>query len=308
MSPDEFTLSKQFIDVGNGHQLYVHDWGNKQAKTPIVFLHGGPGGGCSDGQKEYFDPLVQRVIFHDQRGSGRSLPYGSLEHNTTQDLVEDIEKIAKHLKLTTFIITGGSWGSCLALAYALKYQKRITAMVLRGIFTGTSDEIAHIDQGQWRSHFPDLWAWYLSQTPASHQANPSAYHFKRILGSNEADAKESASIYSRVESALIRLDDRAGLGEDPDFDPASTRLEVYYMHNNCFMPDRYILDNVHQLKMPINIVQGRYDMVCPPAAAYTLHKALQSSWLTWTIAGHSGNDRESWTITSALLARISQEK
>lgn len=120
MNPDKYTSREFFLEVGDGHELYVQDWGNKAAETPIFFLHGGPGGGLKDGHKQMFDPEKQHVIFHDQRGCGKSLPHGSLEHNTTADLVNDIEKIAQKLKLDTFILTGGSWGSTLALAYALK--------------------------------------------------------------------------------------------------------------------------------------------------------------------------------------------
>lgn len=147
MTPDTYTNQEFFLDVGDGHQLYVQDWGNPQAKTPIIFLHGGPGAGCHDGHKQMFDPALQRAIFFDQRGAGKSLPAGHLEHNTTADLIGDIEKLADRLKLSGFIITGGSWGCCLALAYALKHPKRLKALVLRGIYTASKSETAYLDDG-----------------------------------------------------------------------------------------------------------------------------------------------------------------
>ena len=161
MTPDKYTISESMLDVDNGHQLYIHDWGNQTAVKPIVFLHGGPGGSTKDHHKTSFDPTEQRVIFFDQRGCGRSLPLGSLSNNTTDDLIEDIEIIADHLNLKTFIINGGSWGSCLALAYSLAHPERVTALVLRGIFTGSQSEIDWLDSGKFRTFFPEVWAQYL---------------------------------------------------------------------------------------------------------------------------------------------------
>src|SRR3989344_4695027 len=176
MTPDKYTISERFIGVGNEHELYVHDYGNPKAKISILFLHGGPGSGCDDSHKQLLlNPEKQRIIFFDQRGSGKSLPKGSLRHNTTDYLIKDIEAIAKEYKLSQFVITGGSWGSCLALAYALKHPKRVKAMVLRGIFTGSSREIDFLDKGRFQDFFPDVWGAYLARTPEKYRQNPSAY-------------------------------------------------------------------------------------------------------------------------------------
>src|SRR4051812_19735118 len=129
MTPDQHTNQELMLAVGDGHELYIQDWGNSTAKTPIINLHGGPGSGSANRYRKYFDPNKQRVIFFDQRGAGKSTPFGSLEHNTTQDLVEDIEKIAQKLELDTFVLAGGSWGSTLALAYGIAYPKRVAGMV-----------------------------------------------------------------------------------------------------------------------------------------------------------------------------------
>jgi len=306
MTPDEFTNQELMLPVGHGHELYVFDWGNKTAKTPIIFLHGGPGGGVKDKYKNSFDPVAQRVIFFDQRGCGKSTPHGSLANNTTADLVEDIEKIADKLKLDKFIVTGGSWGSCLALAYALKYPERIKAMVLRGIFTGSQAEIDYIDQGHFAAYFPDVWDAYLDATPAKYRDDPSAYHTPRILGDDEQAMKESAYAYGNLEASVLSLDDRHTPPPLEDFDPTLARLEVHYMANRCFMPDRFIMDNTHKLKMPIYLIQGRYDMVCPPVTAYELNEKLPNSQLIWTVGGHSAGDRETWNVTRSVLLQLTQ--
>ncbi|HSX08147.1 MAG TPA: alpha/beta fold hydrolase [Candidatus Saccharimonadales bacterium] len=307
MTPDAHTIQELFLEVGDGHQLYVQDWGAADATTPIVYLHGGPGSGCSNKHRQSFDPKKQRVIFFDQRGCGRSLPYGSLEHNTTADLVEDIEKIAVHLKLDTFVITGGSWGSCLAFAYALKYPARVKAMALRGIFTGTKEEASWLDNGDFRAFYPDIWDAYLAKTPKSHQANPSKYHAERILHGDEAAARDSGYAYECLEGALLSLDDRFMAPGPEDYDPAGVRIETAYLQNGCFMPDKYILHNAHKLKMPIWLVQGRYDMVCPPITAYNMHQALPNSHLIWTIAGHHGSDRSTYDAMHAILLQLTEE-
>ncbi|HUS26711.1 MAG TPA: alpha/beta fold hydrolase [Nevskiaceae bacterium] len=308
MTPDEHTIQELFIEVGHGHQLYVHEWGKATAQTPIVFLHGGPGGGCGDGHKSYFDPTQHRVIFFDQRGSGRSLPYGSLEHNTTSDLVDDIERIANHLHLKQFVLKGGSWGVALALAYALEHPERVQAMILNGIFTGAQAEIDYFDHGEFRTYFPEAWEKYLAATPKSHHRSPSKYHFAQALGIDPQAARESAFAYSTLEYELLGLDDRAHPNKLDEFDPASAIVEIHYLANRCFIPDRYILHNAHKLTMPIWLVQGRYDMVCPATTAHELHKKLPNSQLIWTIAGHKGSDRANYDAVRALLLQFAGVK
>jgi len=301
MTPDEFTIKETFIDVGDGHELYLQDWGNPKAKTPIIFLHAGPGAAVKNRHKQRFNPYEQRVIFFDQRGCGKSLPYGSLENNKTDNLINDIELIAQHRGLEKFVITGGSWGAALGLAYALKHPDRVIAMTLVGIFTGSQAEIDYLDKGGYRTFFPDVWDNYLSQTPKSHHADPTKYHFDRILSDDINALRSSAYIYSNLEGSLVSLDDRFTPQETADFDALPTRIEVYYLANRCFMPDRYILDNAHKLTMPIWLVQGRYDVVCPPQTAYELHQKIHNSTLIWTVAGH-GNDRGNYDVMRTINA------
>lgn len=304
MTPDAFTIQETFLDVGDGHELYIQDWGDKDAKTPIVYLHGGPGSACTDGYKQLFDGQRQRIIFFDQRGAGKSLPKGSLKENTTKELVEDIERIADHFKLTSFIITGGSWGSCLALAYALKYPKRLKAMVLRGIYTGSQEETDYIDNGGFQLFYPDVWDTYLSQTPKSYHHNPSEYHYRQMASGDPTLIKASSYAYSELEGSLLRLDDRHTTDKFETFDPDAMKIELHYLRNLCFMPDNYILDNAYKITTPTWLVQGRYDMVCPPKTAYKMSKLLPNNKLIFTQAGHSGGDRATYEVVRALLLEI----
>lgn len=310
MTPDEYTNREFYIEVGDGHELYVHDWGNKKAKHPIIYLHGGPGDSTKDKRKSVFDPVQHRVIFFDQRGCGKSLPYGSLKNNTTDDLIEDIEKIAKHLKLSSFVLHGGSWGSCLAFAYAVKYPKRVHAMVLCGIFTASHAEIDYFDKGTHRTWFPEAWERYLAATPKEHRESPTKYHYERIMGKDEKAACESACAYQNLEGALLSLDDRfsASNPSDPAFDPSGVKIEVHYLSNYCFLPNRHVFNNVKKLTMPVWMVQGRYDMVCPPAAAYELHQTLPKSHLIWTLGGHRQTERETQSALQAILLQFGGEK
>lgn len=305
MTPDQHTIQETFVSVGQGHTLYVQEWGNPKG-MPVLFLHGGPGGSCSERHRQLFNPAKHRVVFIDQRGCGRSLPYGSLEHNTTADLVEDIEKVAVHLRLQQFVLTGGSWGACLALAYGLVHPKRVKAMVLNGIFTGSQAEIDYFGKGEYRLLFPDIWEWLLSQVPKSQRHNPVAYLYRQALGTHEEAAKIAAYTCHQLETSLLSLDDRFTLKPVADYDPTDSRTEIHYMANRCFMPDRHILKQAHKLSMPIWLLQGRYDLVCPGQTAYELHKRLPNSELLWAVSGHR-NEREMWNLNRSILLQLSRE-
>jgi proline iminopeptidase len=309
MTPDQHTNKEFFIEVGHGHQLYVYDWGNPKG-LPIIFLHGGPGSEIKDPYKMSFDPEKHHVVFFDQRGCGKSLPYGSLKHNTTADMIEDISKIADQVKFKQFVLMGGSWGSCLGLAYALKNSKRIKALVLSGILTGSQSEIDYFDKGEFANYFPDVWERYLATVPKEHRSSPTKYHYKRILGDDDTAARESAVAYENLEGAMIALDDRfmPASAADPTYDPTGMKIETHYLANGCFMPDNHILDNARKLTMPVWIVQGRYDMVCAPVTAYKLHQKLPNSNLIWTIGGHKSSERETQSVIRTILLQLAENK
>ena len=309
MTPDQYANKEFFIEVGHGHQLYVHDWGNPKG-LPIIFLHGGPGDAVKDPYKLNFNPAKHHVIFFDQRGCGKSLPTGSLKHNTTPELIEDITKIADQVKFKQFVLHGGSWGSCLALAYAVAHPKRVKALVIGGVFTGSRKEIEYFDTGEFATFFPEAWERYLATVPKSHRDHPTKYHYQRILGTDETAVRQSAAAYHSLEGSLLALDDRYVGGanaNDPMYDPSSARIEAHYLANDCFMPDNHIFDNARKLTMPIWMVQGRYDMVCPPVTAYNLHRKLPNSHLTWTIGGHRSSERETQSVVRTILAHLAEQ-
>lgn len=305
MTPDKYTNQEFFLDVADGYRLYVHDWGKKEAKTPIVFLHGGPGIGCDNRDKKKFNPLKQRVIFFDQRGAGKSIPYGSLQNNTTDKLVEDINKIVDKLRFEKFVLTGGSWGSCLALAYGIACPQRLAGIVIHGVFTGSRDEIDWLGTGRFQDFFPDAWDRYVDETPTDYLLGPSEYHLKRALGDDEQAAKASAYAYENLEASLLRLDDRYSAKDFETYDPTIIRTEIHYLVNQCFMPDQYIFNNAAKLTMPVWIVQGRYDMICRPIIAYKLHQKLPRSELIWTINGHLA-EHEASNIVRLILLQLTE--
>lgn len=303
MNKDDFVISEKMLDVGDGHKLYVQEWGNPAVSVPVIFLHGGPGGQIKDKYRGAFNPKTQRVLFFDQRGCGKSTPYGSLENNTTDKLIADISKIADTFNAKTFTLHGSSWGSTLALAYALAQPERIHALVIGGIFTGSKLESDWIDKGLFKTFFPDVWQTYLDRTPTKHHSNPSKYHFDKVINGTPEEQKLSGYAYDCLESGVIQLDDRQRPEDFEEYDPAGIRIEMYYLANGCFLPDRYILDNAHRLNMPVHIVQGRYDMVCPPHTAYELSNKLSHSQLYWTLSGHK-HEHEGGNIFRSIFASL----
>lgn len=286
MTPDDFTNQELMLDVGDGHQIYVHDWGNPKAKTPIIFLHGGPGNGCDDLDKQKFDPASQRVIFHDQRGSGKSIADELLKNNTLEDLVTDINKIVERLNISKFLLVGGSWGSTLSLVYAIKNPQKVTGLVIDGIFMASRSEIDWLDKGGWRTFYPEIWDHYIKTVPKENRDNPSAYHAQQALGTDEEKAKRSVYEYLKVELALLKLDDIYRPPKYDDFQAGGGKIELHYLSQKCFLPDNYILENAKSLTMPVRLIQGRYDMVCPPEAAHRLYLALPNSEIAWVVGGH----------------------
>ncbi|MGV9001653.1 MAG: alpha/beta fold hydrolase [Candidatus Saccharimonadaceae bacterium] len=303
MLKDVFTNQEFMFDVGDGHTLYVQDWGNKDAAVPTIFLHGGPGSQVKDRYKAAFNPKTQRVIFYDQRGCGQSSPAGSLENNTTQALIGDISKIADKLSISRFSLHGSSWGSTLSLAYAIAQPERVANLVIGGVFTGSKAETDWLDKGHFKTFYPDVWDAYVKRTPEEYQTNPSEYHFDKIINGTPEEQKLSGYAYACLESGVIQLDDRFTADDFETYDPAGIKIEMYYLSNGCFMPDRYILENTDKLTMPVYIVQGRYDMVCPPTTAYELHNKLANSKLCWTLSGHKV-EHEGQNIFKTILSEL----
>lgn len=295
MEVDEFTIESGHLAVGDGHEIYFQRWGNPKA-MPTFFLHGGPGSGCKDKYKLAFNPEKHQIIFHDQRGSGESTPFASVDNNTTDDLIADIEKLRIKFNFEKIQLTGGSWGSFLALAYGVMYPERVHKMLLRGIFTGKKSEIDYIQQGGLSSHYPEAWQQYIEIVPNENRDKTVEYYLDIFKNGSEEDKQEHVRRWVLLESAAMSIDDdyEATKLKTRDYDETSLALailEAHYFAANCFKNDDFIHDNVDRLKnIPIVFVHGRFDHVCPPATAYKLAAKIgDNCHLHFVPAGH-GND------------------
>lgn len=280
------------LKVSDIHEIYYEQCGNPKGK-PIVFLHGGPGGGLVPEYRQFHDPDAYRIVLFEQRGSGKSTPHASLEENTTWDLVADIEKLRDHLKIDKWQVFGGSWGSTLALAYAEKHPDPVTELVLRGIFLCRPKEIKWFYQEGTSWLFPDVWEEYLKVIPEDERDDMVGAYYRRLTGDNEQEKIAAARAWSIWEGSTSKLFfDHNSIGKfaDPTFALAFARIECHYFMNNCFFPtDNYLIENVGKIRqIPAVIVQGRYDVVCPVRSAWDLHRAWPEADLHITAdAGHS---------------------
>lgn len=299
MNKDEFTNQELMLDVGDGHKLYVVDWGNKDAEMAIIFLHGGPGSSVSDKHKWSFDPTKHHVIFFDQRGCGQSTPAGSRKNNTTEDLANDITKIAKKLKIRKFYLHGYSWGSTLALYYAITRPEMLAGIVIGGVFSGSKRETDDMYDSA-KVFYPDLWDKVLNDTPKEYRGDPMVYHMDKALNGTKAEQKKSTYVMSCLEHGLMFLDDRTVPENYDDFDPANYQIELHYSADNCFMPENFILDNAAKIKVPTYIVQGRFDLVCRPDFAYKISKLVPNCKLYWAISNHK-SEHEITSIFRAIF-------
>ena len=281
------------LRVSRVHDLYFEESGNPKGK-PVVFLHGGPGGGTDPKMRRFFDPKRYRIILYDQRGCGLSTPHASLVENTTWDLVEDIEKLRDFLAIPRWQVFGGSWGSTLAIAYAETHPKRVTELVLRGIFTLRRWELEwfYQDPGGAAALFPDLWAEYVAPIPKAERQDMIAAYYKRLTSGNAKTAQAAARAWSIWEGAtsFLRVNpDYVAHFDDSKYAAAFARIECHYFVNRGFFRrDAQLLEDVKRIrKIPGVIVQGRYDVICPMRSAWDLHRAWPEADLR--IVGDAGH-------------------
>lgn len=291
------------LGVTGGHSLYFEESGNPDGK-PVVFVHGGPGGGTDPKQRRFFDPSAYRIILFDQRGCGRSTPHASLEMNTTWDLVADMERLREHLGLERWMLFGGSWGSTLSLAYAQAHPERVTELVLRGIFLLRKQEIDWFYQRGTDAMFPDAWEHFLAPIPEAERGDLLQAYAKRLFGEDAHSRQEAAKAWSVWEgrtSCLYPNEELVARNAGDDFAIAFARIECHYFVNKGWMrSDTQLLDDVGRIRhIPAVIVQGRYDVVCPPESAWALHRAWpEAQFVLVADAGHSANEPGN---TSALI-------
>jgi proline iminopeptidase len=292
---------QHMLDVGDGHHIYVEQCGNPNG-IPVVVLHGGPGGGCSPAMRRYFDPDLYRIILFDQRGCGRSRPHASVEANTTWHLVADIEQIRVSLGIDRWIVFGGSWGATLALIYAQEHPSHVAALALRGVFLMTRPELDWFYGGGAARFWPDLWQKFAGLIPEDEQDDLiAAYHRRLFSGDIETEIK-FAKAWSGWENALAAIGSDGLVGESQGaYARAFARLENhYFMHAGFLNEDQQILDRMTRIAdIPGVIVQGRYDMICPPQSAYTLAAHWPQSRLV--MIGRAGHALSEPGISAELV-------
>lgn len=289
------------LAVDEMHTLYWEESGNPEG-IPVLYLHGGPGSGSSPSQRRFFDPAKYRIVLFDQRGAGKSTPLGEYRQNTTQLLVEDIEKLRALLGIKNWLIFGGSWGSTLALAYSETYPQYCLGLVLRGIFLCTKAEVDWFVNGM-RNFYPEVHERFASYIPAEERHDLLSAYSKRLFSDDPAVYTEAARNWSRYEGSCLYLVPQAQAIADFESDSVSLgigRLEAHYMRNGAFLEEDQLIQQVGKIRhLPAVIVQGRYDVICPAVSAWRLHQAWpEARYHVITEAGHSGME---YGIAAALV-------
>lgn len=302
-----------FISTSDGHQLYYEHHGNLVGPS-ILFLHGGPGLGSSSNDLSYFDLNTVNVILLDQRGAGRSQPAGSLENNTSQNLDADIDLLLEQLKIDKIILFGGSWGSTLALLFAIAHPDRVLGLVLRGLFTASKRERQFFEEGETALFYPKATARYLQQVPATHTGSVSSYYFEQILDGEPERQNKLAyelmyygiSVSRKVPYTPAEIEARLDGASQRHY----ARILAHFSVNDFFLPDEYIIHQLHSiLHIPIHLVQGRYDMITTPQLAIQLAEKHDNIKLKLVDGGHSPHESAVKTTLQEelvnLLARLS---
>jgi proline iminopeptidase len=275
--PEIEPYRSRYLKVSALHTIYVEEVGNPEG-VPVVFLHGGPGGGLTPSYRRFFDPRYYRVVLFDQRGAGKSTPHAELRENTTWDLVRDIEKIREDLGIRRWIVFGGSWGSTLGLAYAVTHPERVLGLILRGIFLCRKLEIDWFYQEGASHIFPDAWEKYLAPIPESERGDLVGAYYRRLTGPSDEERLHCAIAWSKWEASTMYLIPNEGSireHEEPEAALALARIEChYFQHGTFFETGNYLLEHVRKIRhIPGVIIHGRYDLVCPIRNAWDLHRA-----------------------------------
>ena len=272
------------------HTMYWEECGNRKG-VPVVFLHGGPGAGSAPAHRRFFDPAHYRIVVFDQRGAGRSRPLGEIRENTTPLLVEDIERLRRHLGVDRWFVFGGSWGSTLGIAYAIAHSERCIGLILRGIFLCRQSEIDWFLYGV-RNFFPEAWASFASAIPVAEQRDLLNAYYRRLTDSDPAvhmPAARSWSIYEGSCSTLLASPETVAYFASDVVALGLARIEAHFFKHNIFLPENALLEDIGRIRhVPAVIVQGRYDAVCPIVTADDLHRAWpEAEYIVVSDAGHS---------------------
>ncbi|HEX4986473.1 MAG TPA: prolyl aminopeptidase [Burkholderiales bacterium] len=281
------------LDVGGGHQIYFEESGSARG-FPVVFVHGGPGSRTQAAHRRFFDPGFYRIVLFDQRGCGRSTPFASLAHNTTAHLVADMEALRRHLGIGTWLLFGGSWGSTLALAYAIAHPQRVAGTVLRGVFLGSRAEVDWFVCGA-RRFAPEAWAEF-----SRGAASPLPQHYWSLVNDGRAEvATAAAARWCAYEASLV---EPGGAGAAPGGEAVGrVKIQLHYMLNDFFLRPDELLDNLWRLpQRPFVIVQGRLDMVCPVGTAYEVARRVPGA--QFNVVGGGGHSAQQPEMAAQLRA------
>ncbi|MCQ4346371.1 prolyl aminopeptidase [Pseudomonas stutzeri] len=305
--PEIKPYARHQLAVEYPHQLYVDESGSPEG-LPVLFVHGGPGAGCDEASRRWFDPTLYRIVTFDQRGCGRSTPHASLDRNTTWDLVADMERIRERLGIDKWVLFGGSWGSTLSLAYAQAYPERVLGLILRGIFLCRPQEIQWFYQSGASRLFPDYWEDYLAPIPHDERDDLVGAFYRRLTGSDQIAQMHAAKAWSVWEGRTATLRPNHQVVErfaDPHRALSIARIECHYFVNDAFLEaDQLLRDMPRIAHIPGVIVHGRYDVVCPLDNAWALHQAWPNSELL--IIRDAGHAAAEAGITDALVRAASQ--
>ena len=296
------------LPVDARHTLYWEECGNPQG-VPVLFLHGGPGAGLSPRHRQFFDPEHYRIVLFDQRGAGRSTPLGEVRDNSTPLLVQDIEQLRQMLGIAQWLVFGGSWGSTLALAYGQAHPGRCTGFVLRGIFLCTPAEVDWFLNGI-ANFFPEAHARFVADIPPAERADLLQAYVRRLFSDDAAQNLHAARTWSGYEGSCLHLLPHPEVAAQFETDAVALgvgRLEAHYFRHGAFLEDDQLIRNVHRIAhLPATIVQGRYDVVCPPASAWRLHQAWPGA--TLQIVEDAGHAATEPGIAAALVAATDRFK
>jgi proline iminopeptidase len=280
------------------HHLYIEQCGNPLG-IPIVFLHGGPGSGCRPSHRCFFDPQLYHIILFDQRGCGRSRPYGSLTQNTTANLMQDIEAIRQHIGITKWLVFGGSWGATLALYYAHHFAEQVSGLILRGVFLARKEDIDWVySENGAAKIYPDAWHNLVNHLPLSQQAQPLSAIYQQLTSD---DTKVSDAIFNKLqhwEASLIYWQKSLSFEESSmeksinEDDKSPAIFKLYYSINQCFIAQKPLLELIDKIRhIPTKIIHGRHDMVCPLQQAWLLKQHWpEAEFSIIEMAGHVANE------------------
>ena len=262
------------LKVDDIHSIYVEESGTEDG-IPVIYLHGGPGSGSSPFMRRLFDPEQYRIVIFDQRGAGQSTPHAETRNNSTQDLIADMEQIRESLNIDRWVVSGGSWGSTLSLAYAQAHPERVMGLIVRGIFLGTPNEVNWFyEEGGASQFFPDYWEDYIAPIPEAERGDMLEAYHERLMGSNEIARMGAAKAWSTWEGRTLSLNPSPTMinhFSDPRTALSVACLEAHYFMNNCFFEDNQLLANAEKIKdIPGYIIHGRYDMICQVKQAFNL--------------------------------------